>query len=189
SEQFELLYLGSLAHRRGVKEVVEALAADASIREGLVLRIVGGGPGESEIRHLVKSAGLGETVRFEGSVPPEKVPAILRKADAFISPLPDHKWWRVSSPLKLFEYLATGKPMLLTDIPPHRDVVSRDLPGIVWLADLSAGQIARGLDEMRRRHAEFAASAQERRDLASRHTWARQAEILAEFLCETYGVL
>jgi glycosyltransferase involved in cell wall biosynthesis len=36
---------------------------------------------------------------------------------------PDHEWWSVQSPLKLFEYFAMAKPVIATDIPMNTSVI------------------------------------------------------------------
>ena len=52
-------------------------------------------------------------------------------ADVCICPLPDRLEWNVSSPLKVFEYMACAKPMILTPIPAHKDVLG-ETNFVVW---------------------------------------------------------
>ena len=183
---FELLYLGSMSLHRGVEEIVRAVAGARDRLGPFILRILGGGPGADTVSRLIRDLRTEDAVRMEGSVPPDCVPAYLAKAHAFVSPLPDHAWWRVSSPIKIFEYLATGKPLILTDTAPHRDVVPRDVPGVVWLPDLRPESVVAGLRDLIDNYDRHLAGYPTRLGIARKHAWSVQAERLGTFLMDQY---
>ncbi len=64
-----------------------------------------------------EALGVDDQVQFRGFVPYEHVADEIAQADVCICPLPDRLEWNVSSPLKVFEYMACAKPMILTPIP------------------------------------------------------------------------
>ena len=90
--------------------------------------IVGGHPGEPDrarVEALVRDLGLTDRVEITGLVPPADVPARLRAATMLI--LPNAKSAiseRYTSPLKLFEYLALGRPIIASDLPSIREVLT-----------------------------------------------------------------
>ncbi len=69
----------------------------------------------------IKQCSYGEletlpNVHFPGHVPPETLPAIGAHADALVMPWIASEWIKYSAPIKLREYLATGKPVVSMDI-------------------------------------------------------------------------
>ncbi len=68
----------------------------------------------------------------------------IAKADCGIYPLPDRPEWNVSSPLKVFEYMACGKPIILTPIPAHKDVLG-DEGFVIWTKSDKAVDIAEAI--------------------------------------------
>ena len=81
-----LLYVGRMAPEKNLSVLIEmaaiAMRADASVR----LILVGDGPYRSECRRLVRHAGIGDRVRFEGFVARQDVDKYYAAADLFVFP-------------------------------------------------------------------------------------------------------
>lgn len=60
------------------------------------------------------------SVTWEGEIPPDTVPARLRRAAAGITPYADSPFNRSSFPLKTLDYLSAGLPVVSTDLPAAR---------------------------------------------------------------------
>ena len=137
---------------------------------------------ESEVQgfnFIIPSAGV---VKFLGTVPYEEVPAQIATADVCICPLPERLEWKVSSPLKVFEYLASAKPMILTPIPAHRDLVP-DSGFVVWTAGAEQRDFRRALLAAMAGHREMTAHAAAGPALVrDRFEWMTQARILSGHL-------
>lgn len=125
-------YVGSLRSGhdlpKGVEELVEAAALLRKQDEKLFLWIVGGPKdAEQKLRTLARDRGLGDdAVRFEGSVPSSDVPVAIAAADVCVYPAPGIRnafFLRDTSPLKLLEYMAAGKPTVTADLPPVHDLL------------------------------------------------------------------
>jgi len=71
----------------------------------------------------------------------------VRTADCAILPFPDIDWWRVSSPIKLMEYLAIGVPVVATAIDAHRYIANEN-GGIVLAADSEPSSLANAIREV-----------------------------------------
>jgi glycosyltransferase involved in cell wall biosynthesis len=72
-----------------------------------------------------RPAGLRELARepnvvLLGPQPPERVPAVMRTFDVALIPYRDDDFNRGSNPVKFYEYLALGRPVVATDIPVLR---------------------------------------------------------------------
>ncbi|MEZ5595555.1 MAG: glycosyltransferase [Pseudomonadales bacterium] len=140
---FRLFYHGGLLMTRGIDLVLHALAT-TKFPFPISLTIVGDGQDRRALEALSARLGLNNVVTFTGCSPYELVVEKLRLADCCICPLPDLPEWRVSSPLKVLEYLACEKPMILTPLPAHLDAV-RDIPTVTWTADYSPSAIGEAI--------------------------------------------
>lgn len=150
------LYAGTLERYQGVDNLVEAMRDPAVQSTGLRLVVVGGSPPQvealtSRVADLVASG----SIVFTGGMAQEKVASALLAADVLVSP-------RVSgtnTPLKLFDYLRSGRPVLATRISSHTQVVDE---ASALLVGTSPGDLAAGLarlakdPELRRRLSEGA---------------------------------
>jgi len=119
-------YIGQLYPWKGVDVLVEAMrhVNDAE------LIIVGGLPPEPDLarlKRLAASLSLEDRVRFRGFVPPPELPAERTNADLFVIPLLDSTTARLfTSPLKLFESMASGRPVIASDLPSIREVLTHE---------------------------------------------------------------
>jgi len=117
-------YAGHLYPWKGVDLFLHALRLAPSIG-GL---IIGGHPGESDfsrVRNLVAQLGLERRVTLVGSVPPAEVPNRLATAALLVLPnVRSTMSERYTSPLKLFEYLAIGRPIVAANLAAIREVLT-----------------------------------------------------------------
>lgn len=115
--------VGSLKYQKGQKYLVEAISLVLKQFPGTVLLIVGDGPAGGELRELVKQRGIEDSVIFTGSR--RDVPAMLASMDIFVFP----SLWE-GMPNALVEAMASGKPIIATDIKPNREVLGPEHAGI-----------------------------------------------------------
>ncbi|MCZ6599456.1 MAG: glycosyltransferase, partial [Acidobacteria bacterium] len=101
--------------------------------------VVGGRPGQVEdLRRQVRAAGLEETFVLTGQVPPDQIPAWLRLSRLLVSP----RSTGTNSPLKIYQYLKSGVPLVATDIHSHTQILHE---GICRLTPPTATGLAEGL--------------------------------------------
>jgi glycosyltransferase involved in cell wall biosynthesis len=116
-------YAGHLYAWKGVDVLIDALSRVEGAR-GL---IVGGHDAEPDLQRVRdRAAALGLTSRIEltGMVPPGDVAALLRRATVLVLPnVPTAISTHFTSPLKLFEYMAAGRPIVASDLPALREVL------------------------------------------------------------------
>ena len=114
SIHLKLIYVGRIDKKRGVDELIHLTnsLADSSIKHSLT--VVGEGDmGDEMERH----SELSEFLRYRRRIPRDEIQSILADNHIGILPMPDIPVWRISSPLKLAEYLAAG---LLIIGPKHQ---------------------------------------------------------------------
>ncbi len=87
--------------------------------------LIGDGPLMPDARRIIADAGAAERVTFTGLVPQLEGPAHLAACDVLLSPhVPNPDGSRFfGSPTKLFEYMATGKPIIASDLEQIGEVM------------------------------------------------------------------
>ena len=193
---YVVLYHGAMDMRRGLDALVQSFAvlrARGDDRARLLL--VGGDYDVQALRSLAAREGLGERIVFVDTVPYETVPLYVAAADAGIVPLPDTAIWRTSSPLKLFEYLAMEKPVIVSDIRAHRDLVQPSC-GACFMRGFGADAIAAAIesvmawdgDSVSASGGAATAKGAAARDLVMReYSWSSQAGRMLAFVGELRG--
>jgi glycosyltransferase involved in cell wall biosynthesis len=138
------LYQGIYHPERGLENLVvgsEYLLPDVQ----LVFR--GYGPLESELRRL--ASGM-SNVRFEPPVPMESLVEAAKNADIGLVPyLPTNLNNCLASPNKLFEYIAAGLPLAVSDVPFMRKLVRENDIGVLFDAN-DPQSIARAINQVTR---------------------------------------
>jgi glycosyltransferase involved in cell wall biosynthesis len=117
-----VLYLGSLHRWKGVEVALKALQA----LPGCDLHVAGGTDARiAELRTLASALGLGDRARFVGRIEPRRRFECIARSDICLLPLGrDSIAARYTSPLKLFEYMVMGKPIVASDLPSLREVLT-----------------------------------------------------------------
>jgi len=116
-------------------------------------------------------------VRFIGRVDVTKVPEYIYACDVCLLPYKINPWTEHINSLKLYEYMACGRPIVATDIP-----IARRYAHVVRIAegpDDFGRQIELALDE------DNEAMASRRRAVAAENTWDQRVEMLSEAIVNT----
>jgi len=147
TEQVHIIYVGALHHPRNLMNFCRAVvSANKTYRQPrFVFTLVGNGTEREELEaYAAKNGGC---VRVLPPVPHEQIPSLLSQAHIGVLPFPDQERFRVSSPIKLFEYMASGMPILATHIDCHTDVVGSGGYAF-WAYDESVEGLELALEEV-----------------------------------------
>ena len=172
-----LLYTGNLVDWKGV----ETLAAAAHYLAEDVL-IVYVGRVTATMKETLLQLGVPERMMFVSEQPYEIIPLYQKAADALLLPT-SAKTERArlfTSPIKLFEYLLSGVPIVATDIPSTRAILSDDT---AWFAAPDDPQsLAITCEEvLMHSKADLNKKTEAANALASQNTWHNRAkEIIAK---------
>ena len=97
-----------------------------------VFWLVGDGAAVPEIKEMVKRTGIEDHFFFSGWIPYEDVPSFISACDVGLVILPNDISARVKVTLKTFEYWACEKPIVVSDLPALREVVSPWRTGLFY---------------------------------------------------------
>ena len=110
-----LFFMGHLYPFSGLKEVAEALRSSETSH--LKLMIVGDGGIYSELLKMSAESELRDRLIMVGKVPFDEVPQYLAAADICLLPAYRNETMENIVPIKMYEYLAMGKPVIATRLP------------------------------------------------------------------------
>jgi glycosyltransferase involved in cell wall biosynthesis len=109
---FTLVCHGTITRRLGLDVAIEAVSLLRERLPDLRLRVIGAGDYLAEARSMVTRKGLTDRVTFEPPVRIERLPEILRDADAGLVPNRASAATHLMLPVKLLEYASLGLPII-----------------------------------------------------------------------------
>ena len=107
---FRLLFVGNLLERKGVADLLHAVASPALKQRDIRLTMAGGGPVET-YRALAADLGIADRVTFTGWLSQDAARALMVASDALILPAYDE-----GLPLVILEALASATPVICTPV-------------------------------------------------------------------------
>ncbi len=178
-------YAGHLYPWKGVDVFLHALHQLPHVH-GLIVGGLDGEPDVTRVRALADLLAPGRVV-CAGLVDPPRVAPLLRQADVLVLPnLPTRISAVYTSPLKLFEYMAAGRPIVASDLPALREVLRPEENAILVEAG-NAGALAAGIERVAADPALARRLARQASMDAAGYTWERRAERLEALLTEAAG--
>ncbi|RLE03292.1 MAG: hypothetical protein DRI99_05100, partial [Candidatus Aminicenantes bacterium] len=132
-----VLYTGNFFPYQGIPLLLEAFSLLK--KEKVRLLLVGGTPEEVQsMQPQAKTLGIGTQVSFVGQVPPQEIPRFMAIADALVSP----RIAGTNTPLKIYSFLKSGKPIVATNLWTHTQLLDSDK---AILVDPTPKSLAEGL--------------------------------------------
>lgn len=123
-ETLNLLYIGRLSADRGILTYVEILRTLLALQIPARLHLAGSfTPAAEKLAFDHQSAGLEAHIELHGWVTYDQVPALLAEADVGLSILMPEPRYVAALPVKLFEYMAAGLPVVASNFPLIASVV------------------------------------------------------------------
>lgn len=123
-----LLYTGTFGKNQGIELLVESLPLILKTHADVKLLLVGGtGTDLDRIRRWVDDLGLASHIIIEGCRDYRQMPAFMAAADVLLSP----RIAGTNTPLKIYGYMASGTPIVATDLPTHTQCLTREVAELV----------------------------------------------------------
>ena len=123
-----LVYTGTFESYQGIELVLRSAVIVQGVFPTARYVFVGGKPEQVEKqRQLAQELGIAEMVRFRGQRPLAEMPQYMALADILLSP----RSGGTNTPLKLYTYLRTGKPILATAILSHTQILTPAMAALV----------------------------------------------------------
>ncbi|HZF16073.1 MAG TPA: glycosyltransferase family 4 protein [Steroidobacteraceae bacterium] len=171
-------FVGSFAPWHGVDLLLRAFIAIAAVLPDAALLLVGDGPERGRIAQMAEAAGLADRVHMPGQVAHADLPRYVARFDAAV--LPDTNDY--GSPMKIFEYLAMGRPVVAPDYAPVLDVLEDGRNGVVFRRQDQESLASRLLDVLRDRESARRLGAAGRETITLRRSWQHNVDAVLHAL-------
>ncbi|MCC8379955.1 glycosyltransferase family 4 protein [Xenorhabdus sp. PB30.3] len=176
-ETTQVLYLGSLHRWKGVPTAMKSMC----YLNNAVLNIAGGNSEQIEqLKFVAQQIGVSDRVNFMGFIHPKDRFRVIADNDICILPLTKTSIGsRYTSPLKLFEYMAMGKPVVISDFPSIRDAV--DEKSVSFAHSENAESFAQQIQLLIDNPAEIVLKTEHSQRLVEEHfNWDQRAKLIMQ---------
>jgi glycosyltransferase involved in cell wall biosynthesis len=137
-----VLYTGTFEAYQGLRVLTEAAALLAQTHSQARVLVVGGERAQVEAaRQEAARVGAAGIMIFAGQQPARDIPAFIDSCDVLVSP----RMRGTNTPLKIYSYLRSGKPIVATDLVTHTQVLS---PDVSRLVPVDAGAFAAAIGDL-----------------------------------------
>jgi glycosyltransferase involved in cell wall biosynthesis len=186
-EGLALVYLGNLDGSRGIDVTIRALRHLKDQDFLATLSVIGEGPNLDEFRDMARQLEVSDRVTFTGRLPLSGVQDFVARSDVGLIPHYATDAWNTTIPNKLFDYMASELPVIVSDAKPMARIVREERCGMVF-TDRDPHDLARcvkGLAEpaVRRQMGQSGQAA-----IRRRYNWDHDSRVLVKTL-ETLGAM
>lgn len=127
----ELLFVGRLVPKKGLNFLLDALAILVGTHPELLLKIIGFGPEEANLKEQVQQLKLEKNVKFLGALSQDKLPDQYRQATLFVAPfVRADNGDQEGLPVALMEAIGCGCPAVVGHVAGIEDLLSEDIKHI-----------------------------------------------------------
>ncbi len=137
-----ILYIGNLESYQGIDLLLDSFSSVVDRVPSARLRIIGGSDNRiRQYRDRARELGILEQTDFAGPRPISELERSLREADILVSPRLEGR----NTPMKIYSYLASGRPVVATRVLSHTQVLDEE---VARLVDADPESMADGLIEL-----------------------------------------
>ncbi len=137
-----ILYAGTFEPYQGLDILIGGIPLVVRDYPQVRYVLAGGDPHQvEEMKRLAESLKVGDNVLFLGKRPPDDIPPLLAMADILVSP----RKKGTNTPLKIYSYLRSGKPIVATDLSTHTQVLTKET---AILTEPEANSFAQGIIDL-----------------------------------------
>ena len=174
-EPFTIGFVGSLKPWHGIEYLVRAFKRLRRMSPDYRMLVVGDGPLRRELERQIRANHWKDVVVLTGAVSIDEVARLLPRMDVGVAPYPPLGGFYFS-PLKLFEYMAAGLPIVASDIGQIAEILTHRRTALLHEPG-SVTEIVARIDELRRRPALASRLGRDARALlCRRYTWRKNAD-------------
>jgi len=181
--EYILIYVGGVDENRGLETLIEAFSIVAKKNFSTKLLILGDGRKRHELECKVKARGLVGRVIFTGWVNFHQVPDYIAASDVCLVPHPSNEHSDTTVPHKIFQYMALGKPVIVSDAKPLARIIRETKAGVVFRSNdpRELAEVIFSLQDKRKRKA---LGEKGQHAVREKYNWKHTAETLLTLYSE-----
>lgn len=132
---FRVLYVGDTGLRRGTGSAIQAISILKTKIPRIHLLLVGSNNEDVHLKNLVHELSIEDSVTFFGWQDISLFPTYISSSDIGISPLKRNAHHDTTYANKIFQYMAMGLPVVVSDCPAQKRVIESCSSGLVHKAE------------------------------------------------------
>lgn len=176
-------FVGTFFAWQALDLLLEAVHELRQRQVNLHVTLIGDGPERANLMRQAEHLGIQDHVLFAGRLPRDKIPAAMAEFDlGYSGHRPTSSGEMYMSPLKLYEYMAVGKPVIVSRHADSDELIADGDTGFTFVAGDKASlkqAIERALAD---RQAMPAMGRRARAVIEQNHSWKKRVETLIEEL-------
>lgn len=170
-------FIGGFYPWHGLEMLIDSFAEIKKEAKDAALLLIGDGPVKAKVEAKAKDLGIWEDVHFVARVRHDELPKYIAAFDVAV--MPDSNEY--GSPMKIYEYMAMGKPVVAPRLGPLEDGIGDGREGLLFNQhDKNAMAIALKT-LLLNSNLMKGITVQARKNILSNHTWKKNAEIILRF--------
>jgi glycosyltransferase involved in cell wall biosynthesis len=126
-----IVFTGSLSKFRKLDTLVQAFQRVVKAHPETILLVIGDGDAKQDLQNLADSLHIEKNVIFTGLIPHEELRNHIAVADIGLAYVPIDENYTYNPPLKTFEYLACGLPVIATNTVSNASIIKEGYNGII----------------------------------------------------------
>jgi glycosyltransferase involved in cell wall biosynthesis len=178
-----LFFMGWLYHFSGLYELLREMGKCKRDGLGVKLLIVGDGDALEELQRERAELGLENYVAFAGKQPYTKIPEFIAASDICLLPAQDNAIMRDIVPIKMYEYMAMGKPVIATRLRGLLREFGED-NGVLWI-DRPEDSLRKAMELIN--EGNIKAHGEAATQFVRNNDWATVVDEFEQVLCECTG--
>lgn len=170
-----LLYVGKVDKHRGVHLLIEAMPEVLKKYPETRLEVIGDGTELNLLRNLVKELSLERSVDLKSWVNFREVPGIIRRSTICLIPHLKSEHTDTTIPNKIFDYMAMGKPVVVSDCDPLKRIIEEEKCGLTFKSG-DAKDLSEKVIQILRDHNMNAYGVSGKKAVEEKYNWDRDSE-------------
>ena len=168
---------------KGLIDIFQALKILSQKRNDLIFIALGGLESEiSEYQKLAENFGVADFVKLLSPVEQNKLAAFQQACDILLMPFPKTTHFSFyMSPLKMFEYLSSGRPIIATNLPSIKEILDNTNAILIKPGDFQ--DLAEKIELLLNNPSLANDLAQKAKTISLNYSWQKRGEKIYQFLC------
>ncbi len=141
-----VLYCGAIQRHKGIDNLIESMRLLNNVRLIIAGSKKAGSPiFAKEIQERAKK--VSKNITFKGHVSYDNIAKLMRSAECLVLPLPNNPVHKAQTPIKLMHYMASGRPLVATDVGDIKKILKKGKCGVIVKPDDING-LAKGIQKV-----------------------------------------
>jgi glycosyltransferase involved in cell wall biosynthesis len=176
---FVMMYHGTLVERNGLDLAVEALEMVREKMPAAELRVYGPStPFLDRVLEMVRAKGMKDMVHYLGARRLEDLPDEIKECDVGIIPNQRNAFTDINTPVRIFDFLANGKPAIVPSTTGIKDYFNED--SLVFFESGNAADLAKQMEYTYLHRDELTEIVRRGQQIYLAHTWEQERQTLLD---------